>query len=248
MTVDDALTTLLAVAAVAAVAPLVVGLLPRWHVPQVVVLLAGGVVIGPHALGWGSPSTIEPFVNLGLGFLFLLAGYELDYAALRARPGQLAIVGWAVSLVLAIGVVGALEALGFVRAFVPVALALTTTALGVLLPILRENDMLGGRVGSQVVAAGAVGELFPIIAIAVFLGANGEFVGLVSLLIVAVVALLLSLAPRLIRGRRTETVILAGENSTTQTTLRGTIFLLLLLLVLAARFGLDVVLGAFLAG
>ena len=248
MDVSSGLTTLLSIAAVAAIAPVVVGLFPRWHVPQVVVLLAGGVVVGPYALGWASPAPIEPFISLGLGFLFLLAGYELDYAALRATPGRLAIIGWSLSVVLAIGVVGALEAAGFVRAFVPVALALTTTALGILLPILRENQLIGGAVGTQVAAAGAVGEFFPIVAIAIFLGANGEFAGLVSLLIVAAAALLLSLAPRLIRGRRTQDVILAGENSTTQTTLRGTIFLLLLLLVVAARFGLDVVLGAFLAG
>ena len=248
MELNQGLTTLLAIALVAALAPLVVGLLPRWHVPQVVVLLLGGVVIGPHALGWAVPTTIEPFVNLGLGFLFLLAGYELDFEALRARPGRLAIVGWGVSVALAVAVVGGLAATGFVRAFAPVALALTTTALGILLPFLRENDLLDTRLGSQVVAAGAVGEFFPILAIAVFLGAKGEFVGLVSLLLVALVALLLSLVPRLIRGRRAETVILAGENATTQTTLRWTIFLLLLLLVVAARFGLDVVLGAFLAG
>jgi len=248
MDVSLGLRTLLAIAFIAALAPLLVGLFPRLHLPQVVVLLAGGVIAGPHLLGWGDPVVVEPFVNLGLGFLFLLAGYELDFGALRAKPGRLAIAGWIVSLVLAVGVVGGLEAAGFVRAFVPVSLALTTTAFGILLPILRENDMLEGRLGSQVVAAGAVGEFFPIVAIAVFLGSRGQFVGLVSLVAVAAFALLLSFAPRLVRGRRSETVILSGENATTQTTLRWTILLLLLLLVIAEIFGLDVVLGAFLAG
>src|SRR4029450_4584949 len=56
-------------------------------------------------------------------------------------------------------------ALGFVRAFVPVALGLTTTALGTLLPILHDNDMLGGRFGRYLMAAGAVGEVFPVFAI-----------------------------------------------------------------------------------
>ena len=248
MNVSQGLPTLLAIALIAAIAPLLVGLFPRLHVPQVVVLLVGGVIIGPNLLGWGDPAAVTPFVNLGLGFLFLLAGYELDFGALRAKPGRLAIAGWIISLALAVSVVGGLAASGFVHAFVPVSLGLTTTALGILLPILRENDMLGGRFGSEVVAAGAVGEFFPIVAIAIFLGSKGQFVGLVSLLIVAFLALLLSFAPRLIRGRRSEMVILSGENSTTQTTLRWTILLLLLLLVVANTFGLDVVLGAFLAG
>jgi Kef-type K+ transport system membrane component KefB len=248
MDVSQGLPTLLVIAFIAAMAPLLVGLFPRLHLPQVVVLLVGGVLVGPHLLGWGDPVVVEPFVNLGLGFLFLLAGYELDFGALRAKPGRLAIAGWTVSLALAMGVVGALEASGFVRAFVPVSLALTTTAFGILLPILRENGILSRPLGPQVVAAGAVGELFPIVAIAIFLGSNGEFVGLASLVVVGVFAMLLSFAPRMVRGRRSEAVILSGENATTQTTLRWTILLLLLLLVVAETFGLDVVLGAFLAG
>lgn len=246
--VNEGLPTLLTIAFIAAMAPLLVGLLPGLHLPQVVVLLVGGVIAGPHLLGWGDPLVVTPFVNLGLGFLFLLAGYELDFGALRAKPGRLAIVGWIFSAALALGVVGALEATGFVRAFVPISLALTTTAFGILLPILRENDMLSGPLGSQAVAAGAVGEFFPIIAIAIFLSSDGEFVALASLVIVGILAVLLSFAPRLVRGRRSEAVILSGENATTQSTLRWTILLLLLLLVVAARFGLDVVLGAFLAG
>ncbi|RYV52351.1 cation:proton antiporter [Pengzhenrongella frigida] len=242
------LSTLLAIAFVAAVAPIVVGLVPGLHLPQVVVFLVGGALIGPEVLDWGDPATVEPFVNLGLGFLFLLAGYELDFRLLLAAPGRLAVIGWAASLALALGVVGVLAATGFVRAFVPVSLALTTTALGIVLPILRENAMLTGAFGTNVVAAGAVGELAPIVAIAIFLSANGQFIGLASLVAVALVALLLSYAPRLLRGRRVRSIMLAGEHSTTQTTLRWTILLLLFLLVIAADFGLDIVLGAFLAG
>jgi Kef-type K+ transport system membrane component KefB len=92
--------------------------------------------------------------------------------------------------------------MGLVRAFVPVALGLTTTALGTLLPILRDNNMLRGSFGSYLLAGGAVGEFFPIVAIAIFLGSNGRFLGLMSLLAVAVIALVLSLIPRLGRGGR----------------------------------------------
>ena len=244
---SQALSSLFVVAMVAALAPLVVGLLARLRVPQVVVLIVGGVVIGPQVLGWAEPASIELLANVGLGFLFLLAGYELDLTLFRQKAGRLALVGWAVTVVLALAVVGLLEAAGLVRAFVPVALALTTTALGTLLPILRENDMLGGPFGRYVLAAGAVGEFLPVVAIAIFLGANGKFLGLISLCAVGVLALLLTLAPRLVPGRVTR-IMREGENATAQTTLRWTLALLLLLLVVANEFGLDVVLGAFLAG
>jgi Kef-type K+ transport system membrane component KefB len=248
--VDDlyqGLSSLFVVALVAALAPVVAGLLARLRVPQVVVLIVGGVIVGPQVLGWSDPEIIALFADVGLGFLFLLAGYELELHLFRERPGRLALVSWFTSAVLACAVVGLLAAAGLVHDFVPVALGLTTTALGTLLPILRDNDMLQGRFASYVMATGAVGEFLPVVAIAVFLGAYGKFLGLISLLVVGAVALLLTLAPRLSRGR-IRTIIREGEHATAQTTLRWTMALLLLLLVIADRFGLDVVLGAFLAG
>ena len=242
------LETLLVAAAVAALAPVLVALLPGPRIPQVVVLLAGGVLIGPQVLGWADRPAIDLLANVGLGFLFLMAGYELDLHLFRERPGRLAIVAWLVTVALAAATVGVLAALGFVRAFVPVALGLTTTALGTLLPILRDNDMLGGRFGRYLLAAGAVGELFPVFAIALFLGASNKFVALGSLVAVGILAVVLSLAPRLVRGNRLERILQEGEGATAQTTIRWTVVLLLLLLLIAEEFGLDVVLGAFLAG
>ena len=242
------LDTLLYAAVVAALAPVLVALLPGPRIPQVVVLLLGGVLIGPQALGWADRASIDLLANVGLGFLFLLAGYELDLHLFRERPGRLAIVAWLVTVALAVAMVGVLAAAGLVRAFVPVALGLTTTAFGTLLPILHDNDMLGGRFGRYLMAAGAVGELFPILAIAVFLGANNKFVALGSLAAVGVLALVLSFVPRLVRGDRLERVLLKGEGSTSQTTVRWTVLLMLLLLLVAEDFGLDVVLGAFVAG
>jgi Kef-type K+ transport system membrane component KefB len=242
-----ALQSLFVVALVAALAPLIVGLIPL-RVPQVVILIIGGVIVGPEGLDLAEPASIELLANVGLGFLFLLAGYELELELFRQRAGKLAVVAWVASAVLAGAVVGLLAAMGLVRAFVPVALALTTTALGTLLPILRDNNMLRGSFGSYLLAGGAVGEFFPIVAIAIFLGSNGRILGLVSLLAVAVIALALSLIPRLGRGGRLAQILTEGQHTTAQTTLRWTVVMLLLLLLIANTFGLDAVLGAFLAG
>jgi Kef-type K+ transport system membrane component KefB len=244
----QALQSLFVVALVAALAPLIVGLIPRLRVPQVVVLIVGGVIIGPQVLDLAEPDSIELLSNVGLGFLFLLAGYELELALFRQRAGKLAVIAWVASAALAGALVGLLASLGLVRAFVPVALGLTTTALGTLLPILRDNNMLRGSFGSFVLAGGAVGEFFPIVAIAIFLGSSGRFLGLLSLLAVAVIALILSLIPRLGRGGRLQKILAEGQGATAQTTLRWTVAMLLLLLLIANAFGLDVVLGAFLAG
>ena len=166
-----------------------------------------------------------------------------------SKSGRLALVGWFVSLALAFGIVGLLEAAGFVNAFVPVSLALTTTALGTLLPILRESGMNRGPLSRYVLSAGAVGELLPVFAIALFLSANSEFVAVLSLLSVGALALVLIFVPRVFRrSARLRRIVRAGEHDAGQITVRFAVVLLLGLLAVAARFGLDVVLGAFLAG
>jgi Kef-type K+ transport system membrane component KefB len=243
----DALSSLLVVMVVVAAAPIVVALLPG-HVPQVVFLIAGGILIGPAVLDMARPGEVQLFANLGLGFLFLLAGYELDPTLFRERAGRLAIASWVATVLLAVAVVGVLELVGFVRAFLPVAIGLTTTALGTLLPILRENDMLTGRFGRYLFAAGAIGEMGPVLAIAVLLGHYQSIVEVVGVAAVAGAAFVLAMMPRFVGGSRFGEVIAEGQHETTQTTLRLTVLLLVTLLYLSAEFGLDIVLGAFFAG
>jgi Kef-type K+ transport system membrane component KefB len=245
---QQSLTDLFIVSLIAALAPILAGLLSRPRVPQVVIFILGGILVGPQVLGWAAPEGIELISNVGLGFLFLLAGYELELALFRERAGRLALTSWLVTAVIAVAVTGALAAAGLVRAFVPIAIGLTTTALGTLLPILRDNRMLEGRFGAFIMAAGAVGEFLPIVAVAIFLSTQGAFLGLVSLVVIAGVALLFTFIPRLIHNKKIREILSEGEHATSQTTLRWTMVLLFALLVIAADFGLDVVLGAFLAG
>jgi Kef-type K+ transport system membrane component KefB len=242
------LNDLLAVALVAALTPILVAILPGPKIPQVVVFLIGGVVIGPHVLGLAETSNIQLLSDVGLGFLFLLAGYELDPHLLRERPGRLAITGWVMSALISVAVTAGLTAAGYIKDYVPVGLALTTTALGTLLPILRDNGMLGGQFGRHVFAAGAVGELFPILIIAVFLTKRGHFIALASVVAVGVIAIILSLVPWLAKSNAVKKVLTEGQDATAQITLRWAVVLLFALLAFAARFGLDVVLGAMLAG
>jgi Kef-type K+ transport system membrane component KefB len=246
--VTKALFDLVAVGLVAGLAPLVGAVLPGPRVPQVVIFLLGGILIGPHVLGLADTGDISLLANIGLGFLFLLAGYELDPRLLRQEPGRLAITGWVMSAILAVGAAAALASAGYIKDYVPVGLALTTTALGTLLPILRDAGLLAGRFGQQVYAAGAVGELFPILIIAVFLTNRGQFAALASVALVGVLALALSVVPWLTRSRAVQRIISEGQDATGQITLRWAVVLLFLLLAVASKFGLDVVLGAMLAG
>jgi Kef-type K+ transport system membrane component KefB len=248
MGITLALEDLVAVALVAALAPIVAALIPGPRMPEVVIFLVGGILIGPHVLGLAVSSSLQLLSNIGLGFLFLFVGYELEPHLLRERPGQLAMIGWLISAAIAVGVVAGLGAAGYVKDYVPVGLALTTTALGMLLPILRDNNMLGGEFGRNVEAAGTVGELFPILIIAVFLTRRASLVALASVAAVGVLDLVLTALPHLARSETIQRVIRERQGGTGQIMLRWSVVLLFLLLTVASRFGLDVVLGAILAG
>src|SRR6478735_6287012 len=244
---ESSLWSLLLVTAVAAVAPVISRLVPG-RPPQVLFLIIGGVIIGPHLLGFADSGDIQLVAGLGLGFLFLLAGYELEPALLRQKAGRQALVAWTISAVTAVLIVGGLASLGFVRAFVPVSIALTTTALGTLLPILRDQNMLGGIFGRFIFAAGAVGELLPIVAISLFLGAYKTWWEAIIIASIAGLAFLLSWVTQRLSGTRVAAIIGENKHATSQSTLRITVVLLVGLLLITEEFGVEAALGAFFAG
>lgn len=235
----------------AVLAPLVAAAVPRRLVPEVVLLLVAGMLIGPYATGVAELGPeIGMLRELGLGMLFLLAGYELDPRELTGRGGRRALVTWATCLALAFAVVAVLGVSGRVDAEVAVAIALTSTALGTLLPILRDRDLLGTSLGRIVMGHGAVGELGPVVAMAVLLGARGALASLLVLAGFVIAAVVVAMVPsRMIRsGSRALAVIRMGAETTSQTTVRAVMLLLAALIALAAVFDLDIILGAFAAG
>lgn len=144
--------------------PIVSGWVPG-RPPQVLFLILGGIVI--EALGAG-PGRTPSTSNCSPGWGWAVPAGRPRAGPTDAAPEHPDALAWGVSAALAVLVVGGLEYLGYVKAFVPVAIALTTTALGTLLPILREQQMLAGPFGRYIFAAGAVGELLPILAISLF--------------------------------------------------------------------------------
>lgn len=243
----SSLVSLLLVMTVAALAPIVSRIIPG-RPPQVLFLILGGVIIGPHVVGLADTADVHLLAELGLGFIFLLAGYELDPKMLLERAGRQAIVAWLVSAALALAVVGLLEKLGFVRAFVPIAIGLTTTALGTLLPILREQRMLGGPFGRLIFAAGAAGEVLPILAISLFLGAYKTWWEALIIGAIAAFAWVLGWLIRLVARTPVARIVVENSHDTSQATLRITVVLLVGLLLVTEQFGVEAALGAFFAG
>ncbi len=239
---------LLIMALVAALVPLVVGLL-QLRIAEVVLLLVAGVILGPQVLGWVElTNTVNTFAELGLGLLFFLAGYELDQAAIVGRSGRLAGIGWVSSVVLSLVIVLGLWKVGVVHDVAGVAIALTSTALGTLLPVIRDSGRLHTPFGTYFMGAGAAGEFGPILAISLVLGSKDHLFAIGALVVFGLIALAVAWGPMRLATARVQQLFERGHHTSAQTAVRWTVVLLLALLVLASQFGLDAVLGAFVAG
>ena len=150
----------------------------RLRIADVVLLIGCGILLGPQVFGFISVTDpIALLAELGLAMLFFLAGLELEQSSVRGQSGRLAAAGWGVSLLLAGLAAGILDLAGVVDDFLGISIALTSTALGTLLPVLRDSGELAGPFGRFFMGAGAWGEFGPIIAIAVLLGSRSKFMG-----------------------------------------------------------------------
>ncbi|WP_105565983.1 cation:proton antiporter [Microbacterium halophytorum] len=237
------------IALAAAVAPML-AILTRKYVPDVVWLLVFGVVLGPYALDIAHQTEAVEFLReLGLGFLFLLAGFEVQTRDMREKQGKQAAITWLICAALGIG-----SALFLVRGdwleAVTLGIASTSTALGTLLPILKDSGRMGSPLGKAVMVHGAYGELLPIVAMSLLLSTRGTWVSAGLLVLFAVLAALsVALPGRFFRRVPLLTKALSlASNTTMQTMMRFTVLLLVTLMLITAVFQLDVALGAFAAG
>ena len=242
-------TSFLVIVVTAALAGVVVTFASTWvTIPVVVVELLLGIAIGPHGLNIAHVNSFTDFfANLGLGMLFFFAGYEIDFARIRGRPLELAIVGWCLSLGLAYGIGGLLAAAGVVVSLVYTGSALATTAIGTLIPILSDAGELRTRFGTYLLAAGALGEFGPVLLITLVLSTThplDQAVILVAFVILAVITGLLAVGSV---GRGWSALERTFESSS-QLAIRLAVVLVFALLALASHLGLDILLGGFVAG
>jgi Kef-type K+ transport system membrane component KefB len=234
------------VAALAAVT--VVALPARYAPPVVVVELLLGIVIGPQVLGLAeSDDFIDFFSNLGLGMLFFFAGYEIDFERIKGRPLKLALWGWLLSLLLAYGIGGLLAAAGIVVSLLYTGSALATTAIGTLIPILRDSGELRTRFGTLLLAAGGIGEFGPILLITLVLSTAQPLHEAAILAGFVVLALGIALFSVGLGSRGLEALERTVEASS-QLAVRIVTLLVFGLVLLAGELGLDLLLGGFVAG
>jgi Kef-type K+ transport system membrane component KefB len=247
--IDVDTSSFFAIVTVAALAAVTVAVLPSRFAPPVVVLeLVLGIAIGPQVLHLAhSDDFIAFFSNLGLGMLFYFAGYEIDFERIEGKPLRLGAAGWAMSVALAYGIGGVLAAAGIVVSFLYTGSAMATTAIGTLIPILRDTGELKTRFGTYLLAAGACGEFGPVLLVTLVLSTTHPLHE--AVILVGFVALALAVALSSVRlAWKGWPALERTFEASSQLAVRITVVLVFGLVLLASKLGLDVLLGGFVAG
>lgn len=242
---------LLVVVAVAFAAPFLLGLAPGLRVPAVVLEIVAGIAVGPSGFGWVEvDDTIAVMATIGLAFLLFIGGLEVDFGRLRGAVLRLAVRAHAVSLAIAVAVTLALGAAGLVETPLLVAIALGSTSLGVLIPVLKDTGRIESGLGQLVIAAGSIADFAAIVLLTLFFAGEGGpgatlvLIGALFGLTAAVVFVVRGAG----RSRRIRADLLRLQDTTAQIRVRGAIVLLIGFGAAAEHLGLEVILGTFAAG
>jgi Kef-type K+ transport system membrane component KefB len=249
---DIPLTGVLVVAAIAFTVPLVLGLAPTLRLPSVVLEIVAGIVIGPAILGLVEEDLpLKVLALLGLAFLLFLAGLEIDLDRLRGSRLRSAASGFAISLAVALSIGLGLYAAGLIQAPLLVAIILSSTSLGIVIPVLADAGQSSTTLGQLVIAGSSIADFGAIILLSLFFSGDSSSVGSTLLLIGGFVVLVIAtglVLAEIEHSNRLSSALTRLQDSSAQIRVRGAFLLLIGLVVIAQVFGLEVILGAFFAG
>ena len=243
---------LLLVAVVAFLAPLLLGLSPARRLPSVVLEIVAGIILGPSVLGWVRVDLpIQILSLLGLAFLLFLAGLEVELARLKGRLLVFVSGSFLVSFALALFVGFLLFLGGQVLSPLFIAIVLVATALGVVIPVLKDAGESESSFGQLVIAGAMFAEFGSIILLSLFFsneatGTSTKLVLLAGFILLAATFTLVVL--RLERSMHLTAVLQRLQDTTAQLRVRGAFLLLVAFVALAEALGLETILGAFIAG
>lgn len=249
---DTGFDNLFVVALVALLAPLCVAAVPVLRVPAVVLEILAGMILGPDGLGIVEADVpVQVLAVIGLAFLLFTVGLELDVRTLRGRILRLSVVGYAISLALGLTVGLFATAAGWVTSPLLIALALSATSLGLVVPVLKDGGDIRSATAQLTVAAATFADLAAIVLLTLLFSEETDGLGARVVLLLTFVGLVAAVGVGLVvseHWRSLSRVVAMLQDTTAEIRVRGAVVLLLGFVLLAQRFGLEAILGALLAG
>jgi Kef-type K+ transport system membrane component KefB len=249
---DISFNGLLAVAIIAVTAPLLVNLAPALRLPAVVLEIVAGIVVGPSGLGWVELDLpIQVLGLIGLAFLLFLAGLEIDVVGLRGPRLRKTGLGYLVTLAIGIPLGLAFSGAGWVDSPLLLAITLSATSLGLVVPVLKDARQADGEVGQLTIAAASIADFSAILLLTIFFSQTSTGTGTKLLFIggFAVLAVVATLAlSRAGTSMGLDALLTRLQDTTAEIRVRIAVLLLVAFVALAEHLGLEAILGAFLAG
>ena len=231
-------------------------------VPVVVGEILAGVIIGGSGLGLvsGEESTLNLLSQIGFAFLMFLSGLEINFSVIfnaspdRSRQGPgLFTIGSStllITLILAGLIGGGFTQFGLARDPWMMALILSTTSLGIVVPVLKERGLSASFFGQAVLLASLMADFITMFLITVYVAIRSSGLTL-DILLVSVLFVAFLVTYRLIRRIQRPSVrkiIEELSGATSQVKVRGAVALMMAFVVLAEFLSVELILGAFLAG
>ena len=255
---------LLLITALAALVPLVASRFRMFQIPVVVGEIIAGMIIGHTGFNLIEPSpTLEFLAEFGFTYLMFLSGLEVDFSLLIGSSGDhgdgrlwqqpivQALIVFLLTLLLGFVSATGLQRMGLIQDPLLMGLILSTTSLGIVVPVLKEKNILGTAYGQAILTAALIADFVTLLLLTMDIALISQGVTLDLLLIVVLLAAF-AVAVRL--GRYFAGIPLLRDvvrelsAATAQIQVRGAFALMVAWVVLAEALGVEVILGAFLAG
>jgi Kef-type K+ transport system membrane component KefB len=260
----NVLIALLTITALATAIPVLAKRLDRFGIPIVVYEILAGVIIGGSGLNLIESSPILTFLaEFGFAYLMFLSGLELDLRLLK--PTQLSTerqhkLTQALPMGIFIFLGTLLLAFGATALFAPplasgnpimLGLLLSTTSLGVVVPVLKERELMNKYFGQYILIASSIADFATLLLLTTFIAFLSRGLTLDLLLIPALLLIFIMVArfsARASQSTRLQQALDSISSATSQIRVRAAFALMVAWVVLAEAFGVEVILGAFLAG
>ncbi len=263
---ETSYVSLLIVVALAAIVPVFTTQIRKVRIPVVVGEILAGMIIGRSGFNLvGEDPWLEMLSTLGFAYLMFLSGLEVDFDAvidqvatitgtLRERlrsPLVIALLSFALTLTIALAFAYALQAAGWVQDSLLMALILSTTSLGLVVPILKERGELRTPYGQTLLLASLVADFATMLLISIYVIFHTSGLTLEMLLVLVLLGAFLTVYRILLRAQRhppLEQLFVRVSDAASHMPVRAAFAIGLAFIALAEQLGVEAILGAFLGG
>jgi len=257
---------LLIVAVLAFFVPLILSRFKKLRVPIVVGEILAGIAIGDSGLKLvGEGPMLDVLALLGFAYLMFLSGLEVDFNAILPKSGfwqgstkerlgnplTLGILIFAATLFLGLLAGWGLSLLDASDDPWLMALILSTTSLGLVMPVLKERGLTTRPYGQSLLVAALIADFATMLLVSVYVVLRTEGLSLDVLLVLLLFGAFVtayrvaSLARRHLPGLKQMQRL---SEATSQIDVRGAFAIGLAFIALAQGVGAEMILGAFLGG